>query len=140
MGEHPPGTLRRFLNWDEAREMSKGGMAIGSHAHSHIVLSQLDPERQSDELSRSRVILKEQLNAEVDVLAYPVGSRTSFTDQTQMLARKAGYRAAFSFYGGTNLPGKTLPYNVNRIGICNQSSNRFRVQTSVCRFTGKFWP
>jgi peptidoglycan/xylan/chitin deacetylase (PgdA/CDA1 family) len=140
MGEHPPGTLRRFLSWDEAREMRKGGMAIGSHTHSHTVLSQLGPERQYEELSKSRASLKENLGVGADVLAYPVGARTSFTGETQRLAQEAGYRAAFSFYGGTNFPGKTSPYDVKRIGVGDQSWSRFRVQTSVCSFTGKYWP
>jgi peptidoglycan/xylan/chitin deacetylase (PgdA/CDA1 family) len=139
-GKEVPATLRRFLNWEEAREMSRGGMAIGSHTHAHHVLSQLQPERQCEELSHSRAILKEQLGIEVDVLAYPVGGRSSFTAQTQKLAREAGYRAAFSFYGGTNLPGKANPFDVSRIGIGGQSWSRFRVQTAVCRFTGKYWP
>jgi peptidoglycan/xylan/chitin deacetylase (PgdA/CDA1 family) len=139
-GKDVPATLRRFLNWEEAREMIAGGMAIGSHTHAHHVLSQLEPERQYEELSQSRAILKEQLGVEVNVLAYPVGGRTSFTNQTQKLAREAGYRAAFSFYGGTNLPEKTNPYDVKRIGIGDQSWSRFRVQTSVCRVTGSYWP
>jgi peptidoglycan/xylan/chitin deacetylase (PgdA/CDA1 family) len=45
-GEELPGTIRRFLNWDEAREMIAGGMAIGSHTRSHQVLSQLEPDQQ----------------------------------------------------------------------------------------------
>jgi peptidoglycan/xylan/chitin deacetylase (PgdA/CDA1 family) len=139
-GEDTPKAMRRFLDWDEAREMISGGMAIGSHTHSHRVLSQLEPGQQLQELSSSRAILKEQLGAEVEVLAYPVGGKNSFTDQTQSAARDAGYRAAFSFYGGTNLHGKTAPYDVNRIGVDNQSCSRFRVQTSICRFTGKYWP
>jgi peptidoglycan/xylan/chitin deacetylase (PgdA/CDA1 family) len=120
--------------------MSSGGMAIGSHTLSHHVLSQLEPELQYEELSKSRAIFKEQLGAEAEVLAYPVGVRNSFTPQTQELARKAGYRAAFSFYGGTNLPGKTSAFDVKRIGIGGQSWTRFRVQADVCRFTGKYWP
>jgi peptidoglycan/xylan/chitin deacetylase (PgdA/CDA1 family) len=139
-GQELPGTLRRFLNWDEAREMTRGGMVIGSHTHSHHVLSQLEPDRQYEELSKSRAIFREELGAEAEVLAYPVGGRTSFTDQTRELAREAGYRAAFSFYGGANLPGKTNPYDVKRIGIGGQSWSRFRVQTAVCRFTGRYWP
>lgn len=135
-----PTTMRRFLNWEEAREMHNGGMAFGSHTHSHIVLSQLKPERQHDELSGSRAILKEQLGNEADVLAYPVGNRDSFTNQTKMLARQIGYRAAFSFYGGTNLPGQISPYDVRRIGIGDQSWRRFRVQADVCRFTTSYWP
>jgi peptidoglycan/xylan/chitin deacetylase (PgdA/CDA1 family) len=139
-GDAPPGTLRRFLNWDEAREMIAGGMAIGSHTHSHNLLSQLPPERQLEELSNSRSILTRETGIAADVLAYPVGARTSFTDATQNLARQAGYRAAFSFYGGTNLPGKTNPYDVSRIGIGEQSWSRFQVQNTVCRFSGRYWP
>jgi peptidoglycan/xylan/chitin deacetylase (PgdA/CDA1 family) len=139
-GDAPPGTLRRFLNWDEARKMIVGGMAIGSHTHSHHLLSQLPAERQLEELSNSRSILTEQIGIATDVLAYPVGARTSFSDTTQNLARQAGYRAAFSFYGGTNLPGKTNPYDVSRIGIGDQSWSRFQVQNAVCRFSGRYWP
>ena len=139
-GNGPPETLRRFLNWDEAREMLGGGMAIGSHTHSHQVLSQLEPNQQREELVKSRSILKDQLFIDADVLAYPVGARTSFTYQTQEIAREAGYRAALSFYGGTNLPGKTSRYDVRRTGVDNQSWERFRVQTAVYRFAGKYWP
>lgn len=139
-GEELPGTLRRFLNWDEAREMTRAGMAIGSHAHSHQVLSQLEPGRQYEELSASRGILKEQLGVEADVLAYPVGHKASFSEETQRIARAVGYRAAFSHHGGRNLPGKTTPYDVKRTKVVNQSWTRFRVQTEVCRPTSFFWP
>ncbi len=139
-GEDPPGTLRRFLNWDEAREMTRNGMAVGSHTHSHNLLSQLEPDQQYEELSKSRAILKEQIGIEANVLAYPVGAKTSFTNQTKQAARGAGYRAAFSFYGGTNMKGKTSPYDVARMGIFDQSWSRFRVQSAVCRSTGSFWP
>ena len=139
-GGELPRISRRFLNWDEAREMNKGGMEIGSHSHSHHVLSQLEPNRQYEELSKSREILKEQLGAEGDVLAYPVGIRSSFTRQTETLARDAGYRAAFSFYGGTNIPGKTSCFDLKRVSPRGQSQNRFQVQTAICRSTGSYWP
>ena len=139
-GEDPPATLRRFLSWDEAREMIRGGMAIGSHTHTHHVLSQLEPERQLEELFQSRAILKEQLGIEADVLAYPVGRKVSFTGQTQMLVRNAGYRAAFSSYGGINMQGKTSPYDVKRTKMVSQSWSRFGVRTAVCRSTGSYWP
>lgn len=139
-GEELPAIPRRFLDWKEAQEMVAGGMAIGSHTHSHHVLSQLPPERQREELTQSRIILKDELGIDAEVLAYPVGARSSFTADTQSAARESGYRAAFSFYGGTNFPGKMNPYNVTRIGIGGQSHSRFRVQTNICRFAGKYWP
>jgi peptidoglycan/xylan/chitin deacetylase (PgdA/CDA1 family) len=139
-GRELPRTSRRFINWEEAREMIRGGMAIGSHTHSHQVLSQLGPEQQYEELVRSRAVLKKQLGIEADVLAYPVGANTSFSEQTSLLAQKVGYRAAFSFHGGTNIRGKTFRYDVKRIEVHDQSRCRFQVQTAVCRLTGIRWP
>lgn len=139
-GDTPPSSLRRFLSWDEAREMIRGGMAIGSHTVSHDVLSQLKPERQQEELAQSREILQQQLGVAVDSLAYPVGLETSFTDRTQSIARDTGYHMAFSFYGGVNHPGQTNPHNVKRVGVGGQSWTRFRVQTAVCRASGRVFP
>ena len=140
MGDDPPGTTRRFLNWDEAREMSMGGMAIGSHTHSHTVLSQLEPERQREELAKSRTIILEQLGTEPKVFAYPVGHKSSFSIQTQKIAQETGYRCAFSHHGGANMQGMIDPYDVKRTKIAVQSLSRFRVQTDIGRFTGRFWP
>ena len=139
-GEEVPETERRFLSWDEAREMNRGGMAIGSHTQSHTVLSQLTPQRQVEELSGSRAILKEELGVEVDALAYPVGHSDSFSAETKSLAREAGYRGAFSHYGGANLRGTTSAFDIKRTKVVNQSMSRFRVQSAVCRATAKFWP
>jgi peptidoglycan/xylan/chitin deacetylase (PgdA/CDA1 family) len=104
------------------------------------VLSQLQPEHQRQELAESRALLTEQLGIQVDTLAYPVGNAASFSDQTQRLARELGYRTAFSFYGGTNLPGMTPPFDVKRVGVGYQSWPRYRVQASMCRLTGNYWP
>ena len=77
-GEDLPRTLRRFVSWDEAQEMIEGGMAIGSHTHSHRVLSQLGPEEQRQELAQSRGLLREKLGVNAEALAYPVGGTTCF--------------------------------------------------------------
>ena len=140
MGEDPPKTMRRFLSWEEAREMCNAGMAFGSHAHSHRVLSQLDPSQQREELSTSRAILKQQLGVAADVLAYPVGHKSSFSVETQRIAQELGYRNAFSHHGGMNLRGKTFPYDVKRTKMVNQSWGRFRVQAEVYHSMGCYWP
>ena len=138
--DDPPREVRRFLNWDEAREMIAGGMAIGSHTHSHLVLSHLGPDQQRQELSQSRDLLRQQMHTAVDTLAYPIGGTNCFSQQTMKIAEEEGYQAAFSFYGGTNMPGNTARYDVKRIAVYDQSRARFRVQASVCRLTGKYWP
>ncbi len=139
-GKRPSNADRCFLNWDEAREMVGGGMAVGSHTHTHQVLSQLAADKQLQELERSRALLSERLGVSVDTLAYPVGHPSSFTNDTQSAAKTAGYRAAFSFYGGANFPRQTHRYNVLRLGVSNPSRSRFRVQTAIARRTGHYWP
>ena len=120
--------------------MIAGGMSIGSHTHSHAVLTQLDPDQQRHDLSQSRLLLKEYLSIEADVLAYPVGALSSISNQIQQSAQEVGYRAAFSSYGGTNLPGVTHPYDIKRVGLGRQSSTRFRVRSGICRISGSYWP
>jgi peptidoglycan/xylan/chitin deacetylase (PgdA/CDA1 family) len=136
----PPTSVRRFLNWDEAREMIRCGMAIGSHTHSHTVLSQLSEEQQRDELTTPRAILKHQLGIDATTLAYPVGLPHCFSAATQRIAREIGYRVAFSFYGGTNFHGASNPFDVRRISAGHEGVQRFRVQTAICRVSGRFWP
>jgi peptidoglycan/xylan/chitin deacetylase (PgdA/CDA1 family) len=139
-GDPSPSTQRRFLDWCEARTMITGGMAIGSHTRSHMVLSKLSLDQQRHELVQSRVQLRERLGVEIDALAYPVGDSSSFSVQTQRLAKEAGYRAAFSFYDGTNLPGRIRPFDVKRVSVDNHSRTRFRAKATVCRHTGNYWP
>jgi peptidoglycan/xylan/chitin deacetylase (PgdA/CDA1 family) len=139
-GVEPPGTQRRFLNWDEAAEMIRGGMAIGSHTRTHRVLSQLGPEKQLEELSGARAILQRKLGIQADALAYPVGAKTSFTATTEKLAQEVGYRAAFSHHGGVNLRAAMKRYDLKRVHVGSQSMDRFRVRAEVCRLTGKYWP
>jgi hypothetical protein len=109
--------VRIFMNWAEAAEMVRGGMSVGSHTHSHELLARLPFEKQCEELRVSRDILWRQLGVRVRTLAYPVGSRSSFSETTSRALEAEGYDAAFSFYGGVNLPGRIQPHNVLRMGV-----------------------
>ncbi len=135
----PEGTARLFLNWTEAAEMVSGGMAIGAHSHSHEVLARLSPEAQFEEVKHSADILKERLGVKADVCAYPVGTRDAFDNTTVAALRRAGYRAAFSYYGGINLPGAQTPFNILRTYTEGGEFSRFRLQSSVAALTARYW-
>ena len=130
---------RCFMNWQEAREMQQGGMAFGSHTHTHEILSKLPAERQLAEVCQSRELMEMQLNRRVDVLAYPVGGRNCFTPETIEVLRSCGYRAAFSYYGGFNRPGEIHPFNIYRVGVGPQSQSRFRLKMALSALTGTRW-
>jgi peptidoglycan/xylan/chitin deacetylase (PgdA/CDA1 family) len=92
----------QLMSWDQIREISRAGFAIGSHCHSHRVMKTLSSHSQEEELSLSKSLLERQLGLPVRCLAYPVGSERHFTPQTAELARGCGYQAAFSFATGVN--------------------------------------
>ena len=133
----PHAAGRLFSNWDEARELAQAGMAIGSHTYSHEVLAKLPAERQYEELRRSRQAIEDALGVTVDTLAFPVGSRTAFSEVTYAALERAEYRAAFSFYGGVNLAGRTEPFNIRRIGVdAGLPHSLFRMRTALATAAG----
>jgi peptidoglycan/xylan/chitin deacetylase (PgdA/CDA1 family) len=140
-GKDLPADSRRFLTWDEAREMLAGGMAIGAHTHSHPMLSKLTEDEQRRELGQSRAIISEKLGINVDSFAYPFGSPTAFTKATEKIAEETGFRGAFSYYGNmTNQRGSLERFNLKRVTVGSQSWTRMKVQTEICRVSGIFWP
>ena len=130
------GVERCFLDWDEARDMQQNGMAFGSHTHSHEILTRLSPELQREEVRHSREILERELNRRVDILAYPVGLKHCFSAKTISALEQTGYRAAFSFYGGSNHPGEIRPFDIRRYGVADLSFASFRLQTTLRAVTG----
>jgi peptidoglycan/xylan/chitin deacetylase (PgdA/CDA1 family) len=95
-----PSAKGLFIDTKQAREMIQGGMGFGSHTHTHRMLAKLSSDVQLAELTQSREILSQAFGIDITALAYPVGGLNAFSETTQALLPKAGYRAAFSFYGG----------------------------------------
>lgn len=124
-----PSAERRFLNWDEAREMTHAGMEFGSHTCSHTILSQQTGEEQRWELTQSKATLEHELDTRVHSVAYPVGSATAFTTNTQAYAREAGYSVGFSFQGGWNDADHLHPMRIERLSA-SEEEPLFRMQLS----------
>jgi len=139
-GERPDATDTCFMSWENASEMLRGGMAIGSHSHRHEVISKLTFEEQREDLAASRRILQERLGITPTVFAYPVGARNSFTADSFRALEETGYQAAFSFYGGFNLPGSIQRYDIRRWGVENDvSQDRLHMQALIGAVSGRFW-
>ena len=133
----PNGEERCFMNWEEAAEMLASGMAIGSHTHSHRILSKLSAEEQLEEMVTSKRLLEERLNMKVLSVAYPVGGRDTFTDVTQSAAEKARYRIAFSYYGGVNHTGLFHRYDMSRAAVYYKTAMHFKLQATLTAVMGR---
>lgn len=95
------------------REMSAGGMAIGSHTVSHRALGDMSREEATNELILSRAYLEGMLQKPVEFVAYPKGS---FNGSTGPLAYTAGYCGGFSIQPGT-CNRNTNPFILRRIPV-----------------------
>ena len=132
---------RLFLDWEEAREMLAAGMSFGSHTHNHELLARQSESAQRSEVIRSREIIRANLGIRCDALAFPVGSPTSFSAVTQKVLEDAGYRTAFSYYGGVNKPGRIDRFNVLRIPTCPELGiDGYRLRGLISATLARAWP
>ena len=129
-----------FMDWAAVKDMAASGMEFGSHTHSHDLLARLTPERQLWELQHSRECIRRYGGIDVTTLAFPVGGRTTFSTETQAALAHSGYRGAFSFYGGVNVPKHTDRFDIRRAAVTMDFSlpvMRWRVSRMIGR---AHWP
>ena len=107
---------RVVVNWDEVREMSRGGVSFGSHSCSHRIMTTITSEEVSEELVRSRQVLREQGVNYVPVFCYPNGNSDS---RIQSQVRANGYEAAMSVQMGVEGRNPKNRYAIRRVGIHN---------------------
>lgn len=82
---------KRFLSWQEVRELAQNHFTIGSHTLTHPRLISQNHKTIECELGESKKILEDRLGLPVDLLAYPYGESN---EHIQDMACKSGYQAA----------------------------------------------
>jgi peptidoglycan/xylan/chitin deacetylase (PgdA/CDA1 family) len=112
---------QELMTWEQIREVSRCGISIGSHTHTHPVLSRLGVAEQREELRVSKEILERELGKPVRSIAYPFGGSLHYGKDSMSLAMECGYEIGFSFHGRTNRSGR-----IDRFGI-----SRFRAPDDV---------
>ncbi len=91
-----------LMTWDQVLEAQKSGMTIGSHTHTHRVLSTLSRAEQINEFKTSKTILESRLGTSIRSVAYPVGGYDDCHVETGELAENCGYKLGFTFQTGFN--------------------------------------
>jgi peptidoglycan/xylan/chitin deacetylase (PgdA/CDA1 family) len=133
-----PGLARGlFMSWDQCRQLVAEGMAIGSHTHSHSVLSALTEDDRAWEFTYSKALLEARLGCPIRAVSYPIGGRLECDDVTKRLAREAGYRLGFSYYGGANFDGHNDLLDIRRMAVDRDMSfTLFRVRSTLLSAIG----
>lgn len=86
-GETPP-----MMTWADLREMSRNGVAIESHTHTHPILGLNDADVVEEELATSKRLIEKHVEQPVEGLAYPDGRRGTYGDDTKRIAQATGFR------------------------------------------------
>ncbi|HKP87838.1 MAG TPA: polysaccharide deacetylase family protein [Blastocatellia bacterium] len=105
--EMPDSPPREYdsITWQQAREMDRAGLEIGSHTLSHPILTNVNDERLEAELSRSRARLEDMLGRQVGLFCYPNGN---YDARVSRAVERAGYRCAVTVEAGLNESGCDL--------------------------------
>ena len=87
------------VTWDEACEMDRAGIEIGSHTVTHPILTRVSTEQLRRELQASRERLERKLQREVKQFCYPNGD---YDERVHAAVAKAGYECAVTTTRGFN--------------------------------------
>jgi len=105
-----------MMSWSEIREMRASGIDFEAHTCSHPHLTELSVKDIRDELVKSKSILEDKIDREIDFFGHPYGD----TDcRSQQVARECGYKAAFGYTGFRLNDSQTNLYDLKRLGTAH---------------------
>jgi len=81
------------LTWEMLARVRRAGMTVGSHTRTHVLLTNENRERVTEEVAGSRRMLEERLGEEVRHFAYPNGC---FNTASVDAVAEAGYRLGYT--------------------------------------------
>ena len=108
---------RELMTWEQLREVSRNGVAVGSHSMSHRLLSRISDEDQAWEMSQSKILIEQKLGLPVNSIAYPVGKQNAYNEASRRLAKEAGYKVGFSFTTGYYRGVVDDAFDIKRIAL-----------------------
>jgi len=111
----------RMLNWEQVREMDKGGVLFGAHTMSHPVVSRLEAAELESELADSKRLLESRLDKPIHDFAYPFGKLQDCDIFAERFLEGCGYHSAVTTIAGFNTPASS-PYRLRRVQIGDDGS------------------
>lgn len=128
-----PSTYRP-LSWVQVRDMvSSGLMEVGSHTHTHTIMTLLSENEARGELSRSKSLIEKHVGGTCDLFCYPNGDVGDFNPTTGRLLKDAGFLCGLTTVAGFVDAGND-PFALRRFGTDDRDSfEKFRMTFSLGR-------
>ena len=98
--------LSRMLSKEDVKYLHKQGAEVGSHTHSHLILTNIDMSEAGYELAHSKKILEDICGTDINIIAYPNG------EHNEAVVKKS-YELGYKYRLLTN----------DKINVINDSDN-----------------
>jgi peptidoglycan/xylan/chitin deacetylase (PgdA/CDA1 family) len=116
-GDEREVAVSLYMSPDDLRRLSVKRL-LGSHAHSHLPLATLEPERMLHELAHSRRLIEEITTTFPVGVSYPFGGKSAVGHEVFDRASSCGYAYGFTMERGINeLLEKENPMALRRIDV-----------------------
>jgi peptidoglycan/xylan/chitin deacetylase (PgdA/CDA1 family) len=108
------------LEWEDVREMQASGLVtFGAHTHTHKILGRCRSSNTiRDEIIRSKRIIERETGRECLHFCYPNGGHGDFSEETERIAKEAGFLSTLTGVGGSQ-SNFGSPYLLKRFGVTN---------------------
>ena len=88
-----------LMNWDDVRQLLRAGFEVGSHSHTHPILSRLSLPALETELRTSKKRIEQETGKDCRWVAYPNGGRADVSHKVLQVAENAGFDLGFVLDG-----------------------------------------
>ena len=105
----------------QANELSRRGVELGGHTHSHTILSSMTLEDVREEIRINKDKLTSITNQPCVLFAYPNGGQEDFNRSHKDILRQSGFKAAFSLTLKRSAFTKD-PMDISRINVNPEDS------------------
>jgi hypothetical protein len=114
------GVRPSVMPWSELRELLNSGHSIGSHTHTHLMLTTCSDFALANELTTSKDILEQALGVEVVSISMPGGRVNA---RIIAACAHAGYQRVYTSRPGENVPASTnSPAVIGRLMVRRATS------------------
>ena len=72
-----------MMDWDQVREMQKGGIEFGAHTVHHPILTNIPSEQAREEIVGSKHRIEEEVGGPVLGFAYPNGQASDLNEKIE---------------------------------------------------------
>jgi peptidoglycan/xylan/chitin deacetylase (PgdA/CDA1 family) len=118
-----------MLTWKDVSTMSKNGVSLGAHTHTHPKLTDLPYPAAAKEIMDSKKIIESKVGEKVKFFSYPFGSKDCFDNKIKELLKINEFEGAVTTIYGKNFNGSDI-FELKRIAVLNGPLWMFKYNVS----------